>query len=363
VNLFHTPGDEPYATVSVSGHRETHGVRRRGFKGWLLREYYRKHGDAPVTESVERVIRLLEAQARFDGECEEVFVRVGENNGRIYIDLGDPDWRAVEIDAEGWRIIDRVPVRFRRPSGLLALPVPVSGGTIDEWRPLLNFSDDADWVLFVGSLISSLRPCGPYFVTEIGGEQGTGKTTAARMFRALIDPSRASVRSKPRDERDLMIAASNGWIVAFDNLSSLWPWLSDALCRLSTGGGFSTRQLFTDDDEMIFDAQRPSVLTSIENVWCAETFSTARSVFSFSPSRRIPDAPKKTCGERSRRRTLAYSGHCTTQSARPWIAFLMSPSTNCRAWLMRCHGSRPQNRRSAGSVEHSRPCTSGTAHD
>src|SRR5262249_50118159 len=63
-----------------------------------------------------------------------------------------------------------------------------------------------------------------------------------------------------------MIAARNAWLVAYDNLSHLPQWLSDALCRLSTGGGFGTRQLYTDDEEVLFNAQRPTLLTSIEDV-------------------------------------------------------------------------------------------------
>jgi hypothetical protein len=64
----------------------------------------------------------------------------------------------------------------------------------------------------------------------------------------------------------LMIAANNGWLIALDNLSRIPSWLSDALCRMSTGGGFSTRELYTDGDEVIFQAQRPVILTGIEEI-------------------------------------------------------------------------------------------------
>jgi hypothetical protein len=63
-----------------------------------------------------------------------------------------------------------------------------------------------------------------------------------------------------------MIAANNSWCLAYDNLSHIPPWLSDAFCRMSTGGGFATRELYTDQDEVIFDSQRPVLLTSIEDV-------------------------------------------------------------------------------------------------
>jgi hypothetical protein len=55
-------------------------------------------------------------------------------------------------------------------------------------------------------------------------------------------------------------------VVALDNLSHLSTWLSDALCRLSTGGGFGARELFSDQDEVIIDVQGPALLNAIEEV-------------------------------------------------------------------------------------------------
>jgi hypothetical protein len=82
----------------------------------------------------------------------------------------------------------------------------------------------------------------------------------------VIDPSVAPVRALPRDERELFIAASNGHVLAFDNLSGLPPWLSDTLCRLASGSAFSTRRLFTDQDEILFTAARPVILNGIEDI-------------------------------------------------------------------------------------------------
>jgi hypothetical protein len=95
------------------------------------------------------------------------------------------------------------------------------------------------------------------------GEQGTAKSTTTRILRSLIDPNESPLRTVPRNDRDLMIAASNAWVHAFDNLSFLPLWFADALCRLATGGGFSTRKLRTDDDEILFNSQLPIILTSI----------------------------------------------------------------------------------------------------
>ena len=98
------------------------------------------------------------------------------------------------------------------------------------------------------------------------GEQGSAKSSLVRVLRALVDPNTAALRTTPRDERDLVIAATNGWLIAVDNLSHLPDWLSDAVCRLATGTGFATRELYTDAEEAIFAAQRPVVMNGIEEV-------------------------------------------------------------------------------------------------
>jgi energy-coupling factor transporter ATP-binding protein EcfA2 len=100
----------------------------------------------------------------------------------------------------------------------------------------------------------------------IVGKKGSGKSTGARVLRTLVDPNLAPLRSEPKEARDLAITANNSWVVAFDNLSALPSWLSDAMCRLATGGGFATRALYTNDEETIFDAQRPSIVTAIGDV-------------------------------------------------------------------------------------------------
>jgi len=190
-------------------------------------------------------------------------MRVAAHEGRVYLDLANAAWQAVEIDAKGWRIVDVPPVKFRRPTTMDALPLPARGGSIELLRRFLNVADDDAWHLFVGYLVAAFRPVAPYLVLLLYGEQGSAKSTTTRIIRSLIDPGQSPLRSEPREAQDLLIAARNNWVVAFDNISHLPGWLSDTLCRLSTGGGLSKRQLYTDQDEIILDAQRPQVLNGI----------------------------------------------------------------------------------------------------
>ena len=108
---------------------------------------------------------------------------------------------------------------------------------------MLNLADRNDFVLLVAWLLASLRPVGPYPLLAVSGEQGSAKTVLSKLLRALIDPNTASVRALAREQRELSIAANNGHLLAFDNLSVLPAWLSDALCRLASGGSFALRRL------------------------------------------------------------------------------------------------------------------------
>jgi hypothetical protein len=175
-------------------------------------------------------------------------------------------WRCIEIGPNGWRIAEDPPVRFRRSAGIQPLPLPLRGGSIEALAPFLNLASENDFVLVVAWLFGALRAAGPFPVLAIAGEQGSAKTVLSKLLRALIDPNVAPVRALPRDERELFIAADNGHVLAFDNLSGLPPWLSDTLCRLTSGGSFSTRRLFTDQDEILFAAARPVILNGIEEV-------------------------------------------------------------------------------------------------
>ena len=269
LELFHTPEGVGYAALPVDGHRATLALQSTAFRQWIGRAYYTTTAAVPNAQAVADALGVLDARAQFDGDTRAVWLRVAGDDGRIVLDLGGPDWAAVEITAAGWRVVEMPGVHFRRARGQLALPGPVRGRTLDLLRPLLNIDHRAspdDWHLLVAALVAMLRPRGPYPVLGLNGEQGSAKSTAARVVRGLVDPATVALRALPHDERDLAIAAHNGWLLTFDNVSHLKPWMSDALCRLATGGGFATRQLYTDNDEALFDAQRPVILTGIEDV-------------------------------------------------------------------------------------------------
>ena len=286
---FHNPEREAYATVQIeTGHQETYPLRSRNYGLWLRREFHRRerermeeegrtnNEDKPLIfpqRALGDVVSHFESLALFEGPEEEVYVRVAAKHGMIYVDLCDKAWRAVEISVDGWRVIpsEAVPVKFVRSKGMLPLPEPTKDPeALAALRSLLNIGDSADgernWRLMLAWLVQAFTPTGPYPVLTLLGPQGAAKSTAQRILRNIVDASTVPLRSAPRDEHNLYIDARSGWVIALDNMSSLPMWLSDALCRLATGGGFSTRQLYTDQDQILFEAMRPVIVNGIGDV-------------------------------------------------------------------------------------------------
>ena len=269
VHLFKDREGRTYVDVyERPGQLETLELPSPAANEWLRRRQYKIGGGALSATALGEVVGLLRAKALYEASpTVQVFVRVGEVNGTIFIDRGAPDWEIVKIDAHRWDLISyrSCPVRFRRDPQMAELPRPVGGGSIELLRRFANVAE-ADWPLVLGFLVASLRPQGPYPLMALIGGQGDGKSTTARVLQRLIDPRKGDLNAPPRDPRDLAAIAHGCWLPAFDNLSSVSAQLSDALCRLATGGTFGGRQLYTDFDQATFTAQRPVILTSITEV-------------------------------------------------------------------------------------------------
>jgi hypothetical protein len=260
-DLFHSDG---IAYVEMSSCAVP--VRNAPFRDYLVGEFYRSEHKAPSEKSVRDAIATIEARARTEGEERSVFLRCAGQDGARYVDLADSTARAIKIDVAGWEIVRPPPLAFVRPSGLRSLPEPQDGGSLDEFRALINVGDDQQWALTLAWLLFVLVGDGPYPILCVHGEQGSAKSTFTKSIRALVDPHAAALRTLPDNLRDLAVAAGGSYVLAFDNVSVVKQEISDALCQMATGGSFATRKLYTDAEEQIFTAKRPVILNGIEEV-------------------------------------------------------------------------------------------------
>jgi hypothetical protein len=267
VQLFRNKDGEAFASFEKNGHMETYPLESRDFKNYLVLRFCEVFEKPPHSQALSGAFSVLEGRAMQNPKMWPVHVRVASGDGVIWLNLADEEWRVVQISAsEGWRVKKKSPVYFRKPRGIRSLPEPILGGSVDELRKFVNVGSEDDFILLIHWLLAALNADGPYPILVLQGEQGSAKSTTAKIIRALLDPSASPIRSLPKSERDLLVSAKNGWVLSYDNISKLPNDLSDAFCRLATGGGLSPRRLYSDDDEVLLDAKRPVILNGIEEL-------------------------------------------------------------------------------------------------
>ena len=261
--LWHDDTGVGFATIG----RLSAPVRSKKFRDWLINEYRKAFANkVPNNDALGNAVAAIDAAAIYDHPEHRAFVRVGWDGGRVYVNLGDADATVYEIGPDGWGECRDVPVRFRFSPTARPLPRPVRGGSIGQLLDLLRMTDADTRALVEGWLLSAYMPDAPRPILLLNGEQGALKTTTTVALRAVCDPSALPTRSTPKDEQDLQIAARGNWVLAFDNLSCMPDWLSDGLCKLATGIGLGTRTLYTPDEETVFQARRPTVIASIDDL-------------------------------------------------------------------------------------------------
>lgn len=187
----------------------------------------------------------------------------------------------MRIGPDGYEVVSDPPVKFRRPEGMLPLPYPVPGGSLDELRRFVNV-DRKTWPPVVAGMVGAAGP-GPKPILLFQADQGSYKSYTMRETRRAIDPNQADLRGSPDNVKDLVISAKNGCFVALDNLSRVPHWLADALCRISTGAGLGCRALYTDDDEKLLNVQATIMVTAIEELTRREDFLDRRLLIELPP--------------------------------------------------------------------------------
>ena len=292
--FFHTPEKDPYATIYENGIYRTFLLSSKEFKEWLLCRFFLTYQKPVSSQALFDALATLEARANCLGPQHQVFTRIGMINGAVYLDLATEAGQVVKITAEGWEVLTANEIRFRRSPNMRPLPLPVKHGSMASLYEFINVHGSKDKYLLVAWLLGALNPNGPYPVLILQGEQGSAKSTVARLLRELIDPYTPAHRSLPRSEQDLIIGSKRSWIQSYDNISSLSADMSDALCRLSTGGGFGTRRLYHNEEEVLFSIQRPVILNGITDFATRQDLIDRTIILHLAP---IPLGTRLTEGE------------------------------------------------------------------
>lgn len=257
VVLFHDQFDKPHAALPDAPGQVVE-LQSKTFQRWLARLAWGEMGWAVSLDTTRTVTQVLEAKAQFDEEQLDLQVRLGRHDGAIYYDLGDG--RAVRITVDGWKVIQKAPLIFRRFSSQKAQVPPVHGGDLRQFLSFVNLPDKGKndgWdLLLLVWIVAAFIPDFPHPVLVAYGPQGAAKSTLFRLLKELIDPYSTRTLSPTKNQEDFVLQALHNWFIPLDNLSNLEGWMSDAVSRACTGDGFSKRQLYTDADEVVFSFQR-----------------------------------------------------------------------------------------------------------
>jgi len=256
IELFHDDLGDAFAHVQIRDHREIWRCGSKNFKQWMAQLFWHSEEKAPSSDAIRSALNIIEAKARFDAECHQLHNRVALYENAIWYDLANETWRAVRICKDGWEIVNEPPILFRRYSHQRPQPIPVHGGDLRELLHFINLRDPSQKLLLLVYIVCCFVPDIPHPIPVLYGPQGAAKTTLFRMLRSLIDPSATAVLSFPRDAAELVQQLSHHWAPFYDNISTLPDGTSDLLCRAVTGEGFSKRELYSDDDDIIYHFRR-----------------------------------------------------------------------------------------------------------
>jgi len=263
--LFIDEYKKPYSAISIDDHLEVFPIESRSFKNWCRMMLYQKDGLTVDGQTLNDMCGLLSAQAQFKSK-EQISLnlrtasRTNGNEQEWIYDLTNKNWEFIKINSNYWSIIKNE-ILFRRYSNQQPQVYPLTEyepDVFDKFMKLVNIKEDNEDIklLLKCYIISLFIPNIQKPVLMLHGSQGSAKSSLEEMIKMLVDPSVVTTFTFPRGIDELIQQLSHNHIVFYDNISTINDWISDQLCRAVSGSGSSKRQLYTDDDDVIYSFKR-----------------------------------------------------------------------------------------------------------
>jgi hypothetical protein len=215
-----------------------------------IHQFIEEHGVPPREASLRNAFRAFCAKANSDWRA--IHPRIGLHEGAIHI---DPFWRApsfagkhIVVTAKGWRTRTNQIDTILPPTASAYPPIDPAGNNgltfpvLEQMRHLLRLDNDQPaWLRVLVWLLAAFRPpASPDAprdlpILQISGPPSSGKTTAARFLRSLVDPSDAPITFTPSTEAAAGRIARDNHVVFIDGTTRLNRRPAELLARLSTG--------------------------------------------------------------------------------------------------------------------------------
>ncbi|TSC88008.1 MAG: Uncharacterized protein G01um10147_239 [Microgenomates group bacterium Gr01-1014_7] len=253
--LFHDQFNDSYLAPTGNG-QLVFRLKSKQAKSWLSYLTWKYIGLSLSSHPLNSTILTLEAMACYEGPQISLAIRVAKEGEIIWYDLGG---KTIKITSEGWDIVEESPILFRRFPHQKYQIEPKSGNKLDELLDFINLERQADGrlsdeqLLTLCWLVFGLVPGLPHPALVLYGSQGSKKTTLHKILKELLDPSSIEVNGSQKNITEFVQTVSHHWFLVLDNMTYLPEWLSDAMCRVISGGGLSKRELHSDDDDILYN--------------------------------------------------------------------------------------------------------------
>ena len=262
LEIFKTESEEPYLTYDGATYR----IVSSEFKELLWKQHFLEFGQAPSCCKVKQTIKTLYMYGKIFAPVKKVYHRFAKIDDAVFIDMCTPDSHAVKITGNSVSIEHNPSAKFIRSKVQRTIGAPVFKA-LPEYFELLKkyipFKTEDDFIIFVSWLLNCINMDGGYPVLFLLGEQGSAKSTTCKLIKDLLDASSVLLRNLPKSMKELMITATNDYILCFDNISKISDAQSDNLCKLATGAAFTTRRLYSTVSEVQLASKNPCVINGI----------------------------------------------------------------------------------------------------
>ena len=249
------------------------------------------NGEIVCEEAINNAINTLSADAEIDGETIPLHLRAAwgqkENKakeGCICYDITDDRGRIVEISVDGWRIINGsdpdVPILFKRhnQTSQVTPDGDYTPDIFDRFLDLTNVRNEERRLLLKVLIVSSFVPEIDHPILTTYGPQGAAKSFLLTLIKMLVDPSKPILLTLLKNISEFIQQVNHNYLAFYDNVKYIPYWLSDEICKAVTGIGHTKRELYSDDDDIIYEHRRVLSINGI-NVALTEPDALDRSIF------------------------------------------------------------------------------------
>ncbi|MFZ2522516.1 MAG: bifunctional DNA primase/polymerase [Minisyncoccia bacterium] len=256
VTIFRDFHGDAFIALEIEGVRQVWSCKSDQFQHWLSLLYFHTYKTVLPSDAKTGVVGTIKGFATFEKEVIHLQSRNAYFGDELWYDMTNDKWQAIKVTQAGWELVDKPPILFRRYSHNKAQVMPLAGGDARLLLKYFNISDPQQQLLILIHIISAFIPGFAHPILVINGPQGSAKSTFSRILRLIIDPSIMEVASMPDTHRELVQTLAHNSFIFFDNVSWISETVSDILCKAVTGSSFPKRELYSDDDDVIYTFMR-----------------------------------------------------------------------------------------------------------